>query len=543
MTLPRERAPSVPWLLVKLKTRLLINRARSDRRSRGQLLFGGIAGAVAAIAGAAAALAVGTATSHADRMAAIVLGATVVFVAWTLLPLIAFGTDETLDPARLALLPLRRRPLMTGLVLASLVGFAPAAVIITAAAAVVGYSQRAAFLVGLPAMALLVLLSITAARALATSLAASLSSRKGRDAAAITAAVLVVAVQAVRFVRLPAGSTDVFVHVADAARWLPPGMLGHAVIDARDGRWVLAVAELLPAAALIPLLLRVWAGALERSTTKVASGATATRRRSADRASLPLVLRHLSFLGRSRWGAVAAKELRYVAREPRRKVLLLNSVIIGVGGPIWLAIRRHGDVSHGAVLLSTLAAWVAILAAMNQFGFDGAAAWIDATSGDATRAVIVGKNAALAMEITPLVGMVALVVAAITGGWAYLPAALLLGVAGLGAGLATANVVSVRYPVRLPESASPFAGGGGGQGLGRAMVLLVCSLVQGALLAPLVAAAIVGAAVAPVSLLITAPLCAVYGAGLWLVGLGMATSYGRSHQPELLRAIDPSKTD
>jgi len=40
----------------------------------------------------------------------IVIGADVLTPRWTLLPLLAFGTDETLDPSRLQLLPLEPRP-------------------------------------------------------------------------------------------------------------------------------------------------------------------------------------------------------------------------------------------------------------------------------------------------------------------------------------------------------------------------------------------------------------------------------------------------
>src|SRR5688500_2507481 len=46
-----------------------------------------------------------------ERMAA-VFGFTALFLGWLVFPLMAFGTDETLDPSRLALLPLSRRQLM-----------------------------------------------------------------------------------------------------------------------------------------------------------------------------------------------------------------------------------------------------------------------------------------------------------------------------------------------------------------------------------------------------------------------------------------------
>ena len=48
---------------------------------------------------------------------------------WLLLPLVFFGVDETLDPARFALLPLPRRTLVTGLFAAALIGVPALAVL------------------------------------------------------------------------------------------------------------------------------------------------------------------------------------------------------------------------------------------------------------------------------------------------------------------------------------------------------------------------------------------------------------------------------
>ena len=41
------------------------------------------------------------------------------------MPLFFFGGDDTLDPTRLAMLPLRPRPLITALLTSSLVGVGP----------------------------------------------------------------------------------------------------------------------------------------------------------------------------------------------------------------------------------------------------------------------------------------------------------------------------------------------------------------------------------------------------------------------------------
>jgi ABC-2 type transport system permease protein len=533
----RDRAPTTTRTLIRLKLRLMANRARHSTSSRLQMLAAVL---VALVAGGGFALlfaAVGLAGDERAARTALVLGAILLTLVWIVAPLMTFGSDETLDPARLVLLPLRPAALARGLLAASFVGPAPAVAVLAAAGAVIGYAGRGGWIV-VPAAVLLLVLSATAARTLSTVLAAGLTSRRGRDATIIVGATLGLALQFVRFVRFDAVDAGVFDRIDDVARWLPAGMLGQAVIDARAGHLVTALAELVPAALLIPLLLRWWARALDRSMTVVSEGATVpTRHRST--ASLPLLFERLPFLAAAPWGAVAAKELRYIAREPRRKVIAANSFVMGLALMLWPALAGGRD--GRTVLLATTASYIAVLNSSNQFGFDGAARWIDVVAGDTARATLIGKNVAVALLILPIVTAIGVAGAAVTGGWGYLPATVLLAVAGLGAGLGTANVVSVRFPLRLPESQSPFAGRGSGQGCGRSTILFACVLVQNLLLVPIAVGAAVAALVNPGWLVIVAPLAVAYGAVLWWIGLTMATGWASSHQPELLAAVDPAR--
>ena len=109
--------------------------------------------------------------------------------------------------------------------------------------------------------------------------------------------------------------------------------------------------------------------------------------------------------------------------------------------------------------------------------------------------------------------------------------------------MATANVISVRFPFRLPESRSPFAGGGGGQGCTTGLVLTVCVLVQNVLLLPVVGAGLViprHRARRRCSSRCRWPLA--YGGLLWWAGLTLATGYADDHQPELLALVSPSRS-
>ena len=67
-------------------------------------------------------------TPIAPDLAIVVFG--VATLGWTVLPILGFGNDETLDPQRLATLPLSRRQLVSGVLAASLVGVAPLATLV-----------------------------------------------------------------------------------------------------------------------------------------------------------------------------------------------------------------------------------------------------------------------------------------------------------------------------------------------------------------------------------------------------------------------------
>ncbi len=536
----RTTAPDPARTLVRLKLRLIANRAKSSKRGVLQLVISILLALVIGAGGALIAWALAADSDPRISRSAAVVGATALTVGWALLPLLSVGSDETLDPGRLVLFPLRRGTLMRGLLGASLVGPAPFAVIAVCAGGALGFATRGGWL-AVPAFAALVVLSAVTARALSTTLAAGLSSRRGRDALIVFASVFFIAVQGVRFIRWSAIGPESWLRVDDVLRWLPPGMLGQAAYDSRQGHHLAALVQIAVPVAVIPLLVLWWSRVLERSITSMDDGETRpVRARGAT--DLPLLIAALPFLDRGPWGAVTAKELRYLGREPRRKVNLVNSIIIGVGLPVWAALHSSGDGRGKAVLLATLGAYIAVLGSSNQYGLDGAAAWLDMVAGRTARTVLMGKNLAVLILVLPIVLVVGTAVSALTGGWVYLPGALGFAVAGVGAGVATGNVVSVRFPLRLPESRSPFAGAGGGQGCSTGLVLTVCLLAQNVLLLPVVGAGLISLALGPASLLVTVPLALAYGGLLWWGGLTLATGYADDHQPELLALVSPSRS-
>jgi len=107
-------------------------------------------------------------------------------LAWLVLPIVIFSLDSTLDPATLALYPIRTRPLAVGMLAASATGAWPAATLIALLGVTIGLARGPlGVLIALVAVVLQVLFCITLARFVTTSLAGTLRSRRGKDFAAL----------------------------------------------------------------------------------------------------------------------------------------------------------------------------------------------------------------------------------------------------------------------------------------------------------------------------------------------------------------------
>ena len=99
-------------LLVQLKLRLLRNALRASTGARvGFILSTILAGAVAIFVF----IVLARLRGHSAAVDLTTVVFTVFAFGWLILPLLVFGLDGTLDPATLALYPLRTRPLAAGL--------------------------------------------------------------------------------------------------------------------------------------------------------------------------------------------------------------------------------------------------------------------------------------------------------------------------------------------------------------------------------------------------------------------------------------------
>ena len=169
-------------LLVRLKLRLLTNALRSSPVAKVSFIISATLACVLAV-GAFVVLALLRGQSTAVDLTTVIF--TVFAFGWLILPIFAFGLDSTLDPATLALYPLRTRPLAGGLLAASASGAWPLANLLGLLGVTVGLASGAfGILVAVVAVLLQVLFCITLARFVTTGLAGLLRSRRGKDLAA-----------------------------------------------------------------------------------------------------------------------------------------------------------------------------------------------------------------------------------------------------------------------------------------------------------------------------------------------------------------------
>jgi ABC-2 type transport system permease protein len=281
-----------------------------------------------------------------------------------------------------------------------------------------------------------------------------------------------------------------------------------------------------------------WWATLESAMIGVVSGA-----RSTSRAGRPvgvvagLFPAALRVSRPGRFSGLMAREWRYWWRDPRRRASLFSLTIAGVVLPVAL---RAGSGS-GRTPLPVAVAFSALLAAMvlsNQFGTDGSAYALHLLIGVPGRVELRARACALALLMTPILVLVTVVVAELTGGRAQLPAALGVVAAGLGVAAGASALLSVLVPYAFPESTNPFAVSGGTAGL-RGLLAVAGSFAALALLVPLLVFAVLthGAAAG----LAVLAVGVVWGVAGLLIGTYIAGGILDRRGPEILAAVTPRR--
>jgi ABC-2 type transport system permease protein len=450
----------VARLLVQLKLRLLRNALRSSTGAKVGFIVSTIfAGLVAAGTFVLLALLRGQSASV-DLTTVVFTGFT---FGWLILPLVAFGLDATLDPATLALYPLRTRPLAVGLLAASATGAWPLANLVGLLGVTVGLASGAfGLVIAVVAVVLEVLFCITMARFVTTSMARLLSSRRGKDLAALLVIPIFALYEAFAQLvpRLTAEgklSAASFGGVDAWLRWLPPGLAAHAIQDASSGRPGAALVRLTLLAAVTVVLGWLWVRAL---SSALVTADTSTQSSAVHGASLPFARYGLR-------GTLAARFFLYQRREPLSVTYWAFTVVI-------MAAVSVSTITTPAYLIAILGsagfagAFIGIFHA-NSIGLSGPGFGLEAmalTGRRALRAYFSGQNIALGLVAVPLLAVVSFGIASVARHPVDGFLGLAVDLAGIGAGLALSNILTagLAYPVEkragnpAPRPADGYSG-------------------------------------------------------------------------------------
>ncbi|MFF4343572.1 transporter [Kitasatospora sp. NPDC001540] len=521
--------------LVALKVRLLLNGLRRSRGLAVGYVLGLLIGLLFGLSGAVGLVALHGREGAADAAAVLVTGLT---VCWAAMPLFFFSSDESADPTRLTVLPLRESALLRGTLLGGLVGPGPLInLLLLVGAAVAAGRGAASAAVAVLAVPLVLLTLVALIRSVGAGNARLLSSRRGKDFAIFGGLLFAVLAQAGNLglqSTLNGSGRGVDLSVlhpyASVVRWIPPVAAIDAVRSAGEGAYAVAAGQLLLTAGLLALLLRWWLRSL-RELMVSGDSSTLLETSSAASARAEGLWR---LLPEGRVGTVAQRHLRYAWREPRSKA----AVFTGIGMTAVFAVLSVVQ-GWGSVYVIAIGGMMLGLQSGNLFGMDGSGFWMVAatlgTRRDA-RDELRGRVLAIALYAVPVLLLFGPPVAALTGDWADLAPALGLALAALGTALGLGCVLSVLAPYALPADGNPMRNAAPGQN-GAVMLNAFGSMVGVAVLCLPVGALLGFLLLGHRPAWPLLPAGALYGAGLALLGIRLASGRLLGRAPEILAKV------
>ncbi|MGW1495325.1 transporter [Streptomyces sp. NPDC002402] len=471
---------------------------------------------------------------HAASVVVLLTG--VLALGWAVMPLFFPSGDETLDPTRLVMLPLRPRPLVSALLAASLVGIGPLFTLCLAVGSAFAVAHgTTAVVVSVIAVPLTLLVCVALARAVAAANIRLLTSRKGRDLAVLSGLVIAVGIQIVNFgaQRLgDAGGLSALDPVTAVVRWLPPASAIGAVDSVSEGSYEAAAAQLTLSVLALALLLGSWQRSLTKLMTTpdgstLAAASEPTRKESASGFH--------RLLPEGRTGTVMQRSLRYVWRDPKTKAAWVTALAIGLIVPLFNALQ-----GTGSIYFACFAAGMLGIQMYNQFGQDTSAFWMVALTISSTKDAYTELRAralALLVITLPYTALVTVLTASLLGNWKALPEVLGLSFALLGAMLATGAVASARFPYSIPQD-SAYKNVAPGQG-GLAWISIFGGMISAAVLcAPVITLTILlHAASGQSATWVLLPVGAAYGLLIGWAGVRLAAPRTANRLPEILAAV------
>lgn len=390
-----------------------------------------------------------------------VIGFGMVTLVWLLMSLLMFGSDETVDPARFALLPVPATKLQPGLLLAGLLGIPGVATALAALSLVVTWSRGPATVIAtIVVIPLGVATCFLLARTGTSAFSQALSSRRFRDVAAIVLALfgatvgvsinaIMAGIQAASLESL----TGLLNRVAAVVGWTPVGWVWSVPAELASGDPLRAILKYLLALAFAAGLWRAWRHFLAESlTSPLESGGGGKQVAGHNRID--------RLFPDTPAGAVAGRALRYYRRDPRYLAALASVAML----PLIIVVVQVVNGQRSALVFApVLLALMIGSMVTNDISYDGSAFWLHVTSGISGTADRTGRVLATATVVAPVLVGLTVVLELFTGRVDVLPhvAAILVAftLSGLGIGCWAGAVWQIPVP---PPGANPFQRGNSG---------------------------------------------------------------------------------
>jgi ABC-2 type transport system permease protein len=413
---------------------------------------------------------------HEAQAAAItVVAGAVLVIGWALLPLVFFGSDQTLDPARFTQFSLGGSQLAPGLVLAGVVGLPGLfTAILALASALPWLGDPIAVVFGLVGGVLGWATTQVGCRVLSAGLSGILSSRKAKDMSGLIGLILVLLLSTVGYgfsvvmAIFSSGQQSLsavwatLTSAADVLSWTPLGAPWAIVGDAGRGQWLMLACHVVLSFVYLGVGLWLYARVLDKAlvTPPVAAGsATVTKG--------DLIARVAGWSwtqgAMAPVAAIMARCLKYWRRDPRYlgtipAVVFMPLLFTAMSRVMTMPGLSQNEPVPAFVGVGMTASGLALMAVMCGFSlsadlaYDASAWWLHLAAGVRGWQDRAGRVFALCVWAVPLIVVVGIAVPVVVGASARIPATLGAMLSLYGAGVAVSSVFSalIIYPVPLP---------------------------------------------------------------------------------------------
>ncbi len=379
-----------------------------------------------------------------------VLGGAIVVMAWTVIPLLAFGLDSTLDPSRFATFSVPRWRLLVGVGLSGLLGIPGVLTVLgLTVAAFVWLPDPAAVLAAVVAVVLGLITCVAGSRAATTALAPLLSSRRFREISGVLAAlpILLIGPIFLQSERASRAGLDAIPDVVEVVSWTPFGAAWAVAVDVSHGSWGRAAGHGAIAVATVVIAVLVWDHFLQRALVMPPSTAARDTKRNL---GMGLFNRFVTTPIR----AVAARCLTYWVRDVRYIGNLTAVPIL----PIVFFLLSGGSTNAMLYILPSAVAFLLGWAISADIAYDSTAFWMHVSSGVSGFTDRAGRVLAVSILAAPILVILVVGAAWYTGAWYGLPTAIGLTTGVFLSSVGLASIASARFIYAVPKPGDgPFS--------------------------------------------------------------------------------------